>query len=71
MFIDPIYGDENYRLSVEVQGIGRASRLGQTKPVKVIRYLIKDSVEEDIFKASYNTKLDIMKVGDAQFNKED
>lgn len=31
---------------VEDQAIGRVLRLGQKKEVKVIRYIIKDSVEE-------------------------
>lgn len=67
IFIDPVYGSEQYRLSVECQAVGRAARLGQTKPVKIIRYLIKDSVEEDIFKSSYKTKLDINKLGEIKF----
>jgi len=67
IFIDPIYGDENYRLSVECQSIGRSARLGQTKPIKILRYLIKESVEEEIFKVSYKTKLDINKLGDIKF----
>lgn len=31
---------------VESQAIGRVYRLGQTRPITVIRYLIKDTVEE-------------------------
>lgn len=55
--LDPIYGDEEYRVSVETQALGRAYRLGQTKPVSVIRYLIKNTVEHNIFELSYKTKL--------------
>ena len=32
--------------SVESQAIGRVVRLGQTKPVTVFRYLVKDTVEK-------------------------
>jgi SNF2 family DNA or RNA helicase len=67
VFIDPIYGTEQERLSIEAQSIGRTSRLGQTKPVKVIRYFIKDSVEEDIYKNSYNTKIDVNKLGNIEY----
>jgi len=50
IFIDPIYGDYKYRKSQEKQAIGRAHRLGQKKTIKVIRFIIVDSVEEEIYK---------------------
>ena len=36
--------------ALEAQAIGRAWRMGQTRPVTVVKMLIKDSVEERIVK---------------------
>jgi SNF2 family DNA or RNA helicase len=53
IFLDPIYGDKQYRLNTENQAIGRVRRLGNKhKQIKVLRLFIKDSVEEDIFNAN-------------------
>ena len=32
--------------SVEKQAVGRAVRLGQTKRISVVRYIVSDSIEE-------------------------
>ncbi len=53
IFLDPIYGDKQYRLNTENQAIGRVRRLGNKhKKIKVLRLYIRDSVEEEIFKAN-------------------
>ena len=53
IFLDPIYGDKQHRLNTERQAIGRVIRLGNKhKTINVIRILIKDSVEEDIYKSN-------------------
>jgi len=53
IFLDPIYGDKQYRLNTENQAIGRVRRLGNKhSKIKVFRLLIKDSVEEDIYKSN-------------------
>jgi SNF2 family DNA or RNA helicase len=49
IFIDPIYGDFDTTKQVEDQAIGRAHRLGQQKPVEVVRFLIKDTIEEECY----------------------
>lgn len=49
IFLDPIYGERKFRLMTENQAIGRAHRMGQTKRIKVIRMVIRDSIEEDIY----------------------
>jgi SNF2 family DNA or RNA helicase len=49
IFVDPIYGNYKYRKGQEKQAIGRAHRLGQTKDIKVLRFIIKNSVEEEIY----------------------
>jgi SNF2 family DNA or RNA helicase len=50
IFLDPIYGDYDHRKNQEKQAIGRAHRMGQTKTVIVNRFIIRESVEEDIYK---------------------
>jgi SNF2 family DNA or RNA helicase len=58
ILLDPVYkesqdgtmGSYEYRRNVEWQAIGRAYRTGQTKKVTVVRMIIKDSVEEEIYK---------------------
>ncbi|KAF9969037.1 hypothetical protein BGZ65_012343 [Modicella reniformis] len=40
--------DPHWNPAVESQAIDRIHRLGQTKPVDVVRFIIKDSIEENI-----------------------
>ncbi|KAF9546609.1 hypothetical protein EC957_009532 [Mortierella hygrophila] len=40
--------DPHWNPSVESQAIDRIHRLGQTKPVDVVRFIIKESIEENI-----------------------
>lgn len=55
IFLDPVYGDKQYRLNTERQAIGRVIRLGNKhKIINVIRIMIKDSVEEEIYKSNHN-----------------
>ena len=49
ILIDPVYGDYSYRRDTENQAIGRAHRIGQKERISVVRFVIKDSVEEDIY----------------------
>ena len=49
ILLDPIYGNYKYRNGQEKQAIGRAHRLGQMNTIKVIRFIIKNSVEEEIY----------------------
>jgi SNF2 family DNA or RNA helicase len=50
ILIDPVYGSYEFRKNTEGQAIGRAHRLGQKNNVKVIRFIIKDTIEEEIYK---------------------
>jgi hypothetical protein len=53
VFLDPVYGNKQYRVNTENQAIGRVRRLGNKfKNIKVLRILIKDSVEEEIYKSN-------------------
>jgi len=68
VFLDPIYGAYDYRKGQERQAIGRAHRLGQNSVIKVVRFIIRESVEEDIYKtnisvdAQYKTDIHIHSV---------
>ena len=54
IFIDPFYGEKQDRENMRNQAIGRVRRLGNKfEKIDVIDLLIKDTVEENIFK--YNT----------------
>ena len=48
IFIDPIYGESEYRNGIEAQAIARAHRLGQKRIIEVIRFLMKGTIEEEI-----------------------
>lgn len=50
VIIEPIYGTYKFRKDQERQAVGRAHRLGQKKSIKLIRFLIRSSIEEDIYK---------------------
>jgi hypothetical protein len=53
IFLDPVYGNRQYIQNTENQAIGRVRRLGNKfKEIKVLRVLIKDSVEEEIYKSN-------------------
>ena len=50
ILLDQVYGTQEFRRNTEWQAVGRAYRMGQTKPVEIVRMIIKNSVEEDIYK---------------------
>lgn len=50
ILLDPVYGSYEFRKNTEWQAVGRAHRMGQTKEVKVVRFVVKDTVEEEIYK---------------------
>ena len=53
IFLDPVYGDKQHRLNTEKQAIGRVIRLGNKhKIINVIRILISDTIEENIYKSN-------------------
>lgn len=49
IMLDPVYGEYKYRKDTENQAIGRAHRLGQTDKLKVVRFIIKDTIEDVIY----------------------
>lgn len=48
IFIEPIYGSETYKRDTENQAIGRADRIGQNAAIDIYRFIIKDTIEENI-----------------------
>ena len=66
ILLDPVYGDFKYRKDTENQAIGRAHRLGQTEQLEVVRFIVKESIEEEI----YNTNIEEDKKHTNQFIKE-
>jgi SNF2 family DNA or RNA helicase len=49
IFLEPIYWNQEYRKNVECQAIGRADRLGQSRSIDIHRFIIKDTIEQDIY----------------------
>lgn len=53
IILDVFSEDVKTAHATESQAIGRAHRLGQTKEVKVIRLIMKDTVEEDLLNETF------------------
>jgi SNF2 family DNA or RNA helicase len=53
ILMDPIAGSKEEAYAIENQAIGRTCRIGQKNRVKVIRLLIKDTIEYDLYKRNY------------------
>ena len=49
ILLDPVYGSYEYRRNTEWQAIGRAYRMGQKNKVKVVRFIVRGTVEEEIY----------------------
>lgn len=62
ILLEPVSGTYEFRKNTEGQAIGRAHRTGQTKQVSVVRFIIKDTIEEEI----YNENI----IEDAKFKKD-
>lgn len=53
LFVDIIDDTKDNIEMIENQAIGRAHRIGQKNPIKIIRILTKDTIEEEIYKKKY------------------
>jgi hypothetical protein len=76
ILLDPVYGSYEYRRNTEWQAIGRAYRMGQQKPVTVARFIIKDTVEEEIYNMNkeedkkFNENIKIFELNDDKITLE-
>lgn len=59
ILVEPVYGSKEYRNDIENQSIGRANRLNQKKPIDVFRFIIKNTIEEDISEDDKNNILEL------------
>lgn len=48
--------DNDWNPQIDLQAIDRVHRIGQTKPVKIYRFLIKNSIEEILISKSYSKR---------------
>jgi SWI/SNF-related matrix-associated actin-dependent regulator of chromatin subfamily A3 len=56
-FIEPINQNKEECVAIEGQAIARACRIGQKNQIMVIRILINDTIEEDIYRKNYNNNV--------------
>ena len=49
ILLDTIDGSGEFITGIERQAIARCHRIGQTSTVEVIRYIAKDTIEEEIY----------------------
>lgn len=64
--------DNDWNPQVDLQAIDRVHRIGQKKPVKIYRFLIKNSVEEILISKSYSKRFLeklVIQMGQFEFNK--
>jgi SNF2 family DNA or RNA helicase len=54
LFIEPINAPSDECKAIESQAIGRACRVGQKNKITVMRILIENTIEEEIYRKSYD-----------------
>mgnify|MGYP000023184747 FL=1 len=57
IFLEPIYGSSDYRINTESQAIGRADRIGQLQEIQIYKFIIRDTIEEEVLNNSIQTKI--------------
>lgn len=64
--------DNDWNPQMDLQAIDRVHRIGQTKPVKIFRFVIRNSIEEILISKSSNKRFLeklIIQMGEFKFNK--
>lgn len=49
ILIDPVAGSKEEARAIEAQAIGRAHRMGQDKEITVVRMIVKDTIEHELY----------------------
>jgi len=52
IFLDPPQGHPEEVKAIEAQAIGRAFRMGQKSQVTVVRFIVQNTIEEELFNKS-------------------
>ena len=74
ILLEPVSGTYEFRKNTEKQAIGRAHRTGQLDEVTVVRFIIKDSVEDEIYNeniiedAKFKSDIEIKLLSDENLN---
>ena len=55
IFVEPIDEDKEMINTIETQALARTCRIGQKQKVKLIRILLENTIEEEIYKEKYLT----------------
>jgi len=71
ILLDPVYGSYEFRKNTEGQAVGRAHRIGQKNIVKVTRFIIRDTVEEEIYKMNVSENDKHKKTSNKSFDIDD
>ena len=56
IIVNPVGGTKEHREDIEAQAIARSYRLGQTRNLEVVRFVIKDSIEEKMYNETFNAE---------------
>ena len=57
LLLDPITGSKEEAKAQDAQAIGRSHRMGQSKQVTVVRFIVQDSIEQEDYERIYETSL--------------
>jgi DNA repair protein RAD5 len=58
-FVEPINASSEEIRSIEYQAIARGCRIGQKHKILVMRILIENTIEEEIYRENYNANIDV------------